>query len=173
MDDETEKKYRVRYRDAGFPGPAYTRPLTMEQAMARKIMMDSTEGVTGAEVLDEDAIAQEKAHAFRVEGEGRQMLDEARRYVTAAKAQVDQDVDASLEEPTVFSKHSGDEPDEDTALESCEARHTRFIALEHAMKLATMPLGGMVVQTSRMSADDVVTTARTFLAFLNEEDASA
>lgn len=166
MSDSPEQKYRVRYQDKALPGPSYTRPLTMEQALARKIMMDSTEGVSGAEVLTESAIENERASTFRVEGENKispeEMLREAETYREAAQNQVAADVDASLEEPTE------DTEGENFSLSPYDLWQNRRIALDHAMKLAMTPLGGMIVQTGRMSADDVVACARTFLAFLNE-----
>lgn len=179
---EDEKAFRVRYTDRAFPGPRYTRPVTVVQARARRTMLNATPGISDVEIVSLEDIITEDASAFAVDGEAdeRAMLKRAEQARAEAKERVDEDVDASLEEPTVFSRHPEDEiADEDArnvttpVLDTWSQKQNRQTALDHAMKLATMPMGGMVVQTSAPAAEKVVDNARIFLAFLNEEGPGA
>lgn len=188
MDDQTEvpaedeKVFRVRYTDTAFPGPRYTRPVTLVQARARRTMLNATPGISDVEIVGLEDIITEQASAFAVDGEAdeRAMLKRAEQARAEAKERVDEDVDASLGEPTVLPRHPEDEiTDEDArnvtapVLDTWSQKQNRQKALDHAMKLATIPMGGMIVQTGGPSAEKVIENARLFLAFLNEEGPSA
>lgn len=187
-------RFRVRYQDAGLPGPSYTRPMTYSQANTRKQMMLAQDGIDGVEVVDADAVEDEPSSgAYREEGadEHQHMIDAAKSYHQAKLERVSDDVDASLDEPVTgfpeepteqqladWEKDLEEEASEPAsagavALDSWSSKQNRHTALDHAMKLATIPMGSMIVQTSGPSAEKVVENARVFLAFLNEEGTGA
>jgi len=169
MGDSPEKKYRVRYQDAELPGPSYTRPMTHKEAVVRKKIIEGVADLT-AEIVDEDTIVTEDASSFRVEGENKispeQMLKEAETYRVTAQERVTEDVDASLDEPVETEAEA-------PRIDTWSQKQNRHTALDHAMKLATVPVGGFSVQTGGPSAEHVIENARKFLAFLNEEGAGA
>lgn len=189
--------FRVKYQDASLPGPSYTRPMSYKAASTRRQLMLTQDGISGVEIVDAASIGDETASLFRVEGddEHQRMIDAAKAYRRSKLAQIAGDLDASLSEPPIgaFSTLPEDPTDEQladwekaleeevsepasagaVALDSWSQKQNRHTALDHAMKIATMPLGGMSVQVSGPTAEKVVENARIFLAFLNEEGTGA
>jgi hypothetical protein len=191
------KKFRVKYQDAGLDGPSYTRPMSYAEANLRKQMMRTQDGISDVEMVDVETIADESASIFRTEGadEHQRMIEAAKSYHQSKLAQISGDMDESLNEPAIGAFSTlPEEPDSDAlddwekaleeevsepaaskavAIDSWSQKQNRNTALDYAMKLATMPLGGMSVQTAGPAAEKVVENARIFLAFLNEEGTGA
>lgn len=191
MDDQTEVPenlrglFRVKYQDAGLPGPSYTRPMSHREALARaKLMMNTTEEVSQVEIVPEDTIVNEIASCFRVEGDARheQMLKKATARNEAAKERVNEDVDASLDEPenrcdfcsvtghTFADCPKAGELEQElkataTVSESYARKQNRHAALGMAIEVVTAPHSPF--RTERVSADEIVAYAEKFEVFLN------
>lgn len=147
-----EERYVVLFMQRGEEHAS--EPESYEEAKARATVLS---GETDILVL---SVMTEQAYQLRT----------AQSYRETQKDQVAEDVDASLDEPT-------DEEVKEVLTSAAEIdtwsqKHNRQTALDHAMKLATSPVG-MVTPVSRMDADDVVRVARVFLSFLNEEGSRA
>lgn len=178
MDDQTEvasERYVVLYAKNG-----------KEQATEPETYQEATERA-------EDMSGKEDTQVLSVMTEQGYQLHLAQSYQQAQREKVNEDVDASLEEPGIgaFSvfpdeptgeqmadwekslEEEASEPAKASADLSWHNSQNRHTALDHAMKLATIPMGGMIVQTSGPDAEHVVKNARIFLAFLNEEGAGA
>lgn len=148
MDDqtevpETEEKaepmFRVKYSDPELPGPSYTRPLNHKAAHERKKLIEQVAGIT-AVVVPETYIQTETAGRYQIEeepqeGDPARMMREAQTYRAAQQEQVQEDVDAALDEP-VGGEHAPMDPESCGESYDYRAHQAAHSALESAIKLA-------------------------------------
>lgn len=142
----------------------------------------------------ENLAAEDDIEVLSIMTEQGYQLRVAQSYRQTQQERISEDVDASLDEPAIgaFSTLPEEPTDEQlkdwekdleaetsepaskgVALDSWSHKQNRHSALDHAMKLATMPMGGMMVATAGPTAEKVIENARLFLAFLNEEGTGA